>query len=75
MAEGPLPTGWNKKVVLIQLMRGGHGVRARLTSSSNAGCIVEREMPEDDAPGTGSWRVFYPWASILSVTLLEDLSQ
>ena len=72
MVEEPLPAGWKKKEVLIELARGGHGVRARLTSSSGAGCIVEREMPEDDAPEPVTRRVFYPWASVLSVTSLEE---
>jgi hypothetical protein len=72
MVEEPLPAGWKNKEVLIELARGGHGVRARLTSSSGAGCIVEREMPEDDAPEPVTRRVFYPWASVLSVTPLEE---
>jgi hypothetical protein len=72
MAQEPLPTGWEKKDVLIELTRGGHGVRARLTSSSGAGCIVEREMPEADAPEPVTRRVFYPWTTVLSVTLLEE---
>jgi hypothetical protein len=72
MVEEPLPAGWKKKEVLIELTRGGHGVRARLMSSNGAGCIVERKMPEDDAPEPATWRVFYPWASVLSVTPLEE---
>jgi len=72
MAEEPLPTGWKNKDVLIELTRGGHGVRARLTSSSGAGCIVEREMPQDAAPEPVTQRVYYPWTAVLSVTLLEE---
>jgi len=71
MVEELLPAGWKKKEVLLELTRGGHGVRARLTSSSSAGCIVEREMPQDDAPEPVTQRVFYPWPSVLSVTPLE----
>lgn len=73
MAQEPLPTGWERKDVLIELTRGGHGVRARrLTRSSGAGCIVEREMLENDAPEPVTRRVFYPWTTVLSVTLLEE---
>ncbi len=72
MAQEPLPTGWEEKDVLIELARGGHGVRARLTRSSDAGFIVEREMPEDDAPEPITRQVFYPWSTVLSVTLLEE---
>ena len=72
MAQGPLPTGWERKDVLIELTRGGHGVRARLTSSSAAGCIVEWEMPEADALEPATRQVFYPWPTVLSITLLEE---
>jgi hypothetical protein len=72
MVDEPLPAGWKQKDVLIELTRGGHGVRARLTSSSGAGCIVEREIPLDDAPEPVTRRVFYPWTSVLSVTPLEE---
>ncbi len=68
------PSGWNDKQVSIDLIGGTSSLAGRVVDSTATGCVVEL-WPEGEASEPRSRRIFYPWAAIRSIELLEDLPE
>lgn len=71
MAGGPLPEGWNNKLVAVSLQRGGATFEVPLNSSNDGGIFVTREVEEGTPPQTIARQYFIPWSSIQYLTLID----
>jgi len=68
------PNGWNHKEVSIDFIGGTSSLAGRVIDSTASGCVVE--LVSDREPGEArARRIFYPWSTIRSIELLEELSE
>jgi hypothetical protein len=70
MAGGPFPNEWIDRQVSIDFVGGTSSLTGKVTDSSEGGCVVEMVTEHDG--GSRTRRVFYPWAAIRSIELLEE---
>jgi hypothetical protein len=68
------PSGWNDKQVSIDFIGGTSSLTGKVIKSTAAGCVVEL-MPEGETRESRARRIFYPWAAIRSIELLEGLTE
>jgi hypothetical protein len=74
MAGEHYPSGWNHKQVSIDFIGGTGSLTGEVIGSTAAGCIVE--LVSDREPREArARRIFYPWSTIRSIELLEELSE
>jgi hypothetical protein len=68
------PSGWNDKQVSIDFTGGTSSLTGKVTDSTATGCVVEL-VPEGKPTESRARRIFFPWAAIRSIELLEELHQ
>ena len=68
------PGGWNDKQVSIDFIGGTSSLTGKVIKSTAAGCVVEL-VPEGEPRESRARRIFFPWAAIRSIELLEELHQ
>jgi hypothetical protein len=68
------PSGWNDKQVSIDFIGGTSSLTGKVTDSTATGCVVEL-VPEGKTRESRARRIFFPWAAIRSIELLEELQQ
>jgi hypothetical protein len=68
------PSGWNDKQVSIDFIGGTSSLTGKVTDSTATGCVVEL-VPEGKPGESGARRIFFPWAAIRSIELIEELHQ
>ncbi len=74
MPGGPFPSRWLDARVAVEVTSGSNFV-GQVTDSNEGGCIIVREVIEGDNPGPVTRRFCYPWTSIHSIKLLEELEE
>jgi hypothetical protein len=68
------PSGWNDKQVSIDFIGGTSSLTGKVIDSTATGCVVEL-VPEGEPRESRARRIFFPWAAIRSIELLEELQQ
>jgi hypothetical protein len=68
------PSGWNDKQVSIDFIGGTSSLTGKVIDSTATGCVVEL-VPEGEPREARARRIFFPWAAIRSIELLEELQQ
>ena len=68
------PSGWNDKQVSIDFIGGTSSLTGKVVDSTATGCVVEL-VPEGKSRESRGRRIFFPWAAIRSIELLEELHQ
>jgi hypothetical protein len=68
------PSGWNDKQVSIDFIGGTSSLTGKVTDFTATGCVVEL-VPEGKPRESRARRIFFPWAAIRSIELLEELQQ
>lgn len=68
------PSGWNDKQVSIDFIGGTSSITGKVIESTATGCVVEL-VPEGNPRQYRVRRIFFPWATIRSIELLEELQQ
>jgi hypothetical protein len=68
------PSGWNHKQVSIDFIGGTSSLTGKVIDSTATGCVVEL-VPEGKPRHSRARRIFFPWATIRSIELLEELPQ
>jgi hypothetical protein len=68
------PSGWNDKQVSIDFIGGTSSLTGKVIDSTATGCVVEL-VPEGKPRESRARRIFFPWAAIRSIELLEELHQ
>jgi hypothetical protein len=68
------PSGWNDKQVSIDFIGGTSSITGKVIESTATGCVVEL-VPEGKPRQYRVRRIFFPWATIRSIELLEELHQ
>ena len=68
------PSGWNDKQVSIDFIGGTSSLTGKVMDSTATGCVVEL-VPEGKPRESRARRIFFPWAAIRSIELLEELHQ
>ena len=72
MEGGHYPSGWNNKQVSIDFIGGTSSLTGKVVVSTATGCVVE----VDGEPRESRARqIFFPWAAIRSIELLEESHQ
>jgi hypothetical protein len=74
MAGEHYPSGWNDKQVSIDFIGGTSSLTGKVIDSTATGCVVEL-VPEGKPRQSRARRIFFPWATIRSIELLEELHQ
>jgi hypothetical protein len=67
------PSSWSDKQVSIDFIGGPSSLMGKVITSTASGCVVEL-APEGEPRESHARRIFYPWAAIRSIELLEELS-
>jgi hypothetical protein len=68
------PSGWNDKQVSIDFIGGTSSLTGKVVDSTATGCVVEL-VREGKPRESSARRIFFPWAAIRSIELLEELYQ
>ena len=68
------PSGWNDKQVSIDFIGGTSSLTGKVIDSTATGCVVEL-VPDGEPREARARRIFFPWAAIRSIELLEELKQ
>jgi hypothetical protein len=68
------PSGWNDKQVSIDFIGGTSSLTGKVIDSTATGCVVEL-VPEGRPRESRGRRIFFPWAAIRSIELLEESHQ
>ena len=68
------PSGWNNKQVSIDFIGGTSSLTGKVVDSTATGCVIEL-VPEGTSRESRARRIFFPWAAIRSIELLEELHQ
>src|SRR5919107_4615151 len=68
------PSGWNDKQVSIDFIGGTSSLTGKVIKSTAAGCVVEL-APDGEPREARARRIFFPWAAIRSIELLEEQQQ
>ena len=68
------PSGWNDKQVSIDFIGCTSSITGKVFESTATGCVVEL-VPEGKPRQSRARRIFFPWATIRSIELLEELHQ
>jgi hypothetical protein len=68
------PSGWDHKQVSIDFIGGTGSLTGKVIGSNATGCVVEL-VPEGEPGEARARRIFYPWSTIRSIELLEELSE
>ena len=68
------PSGWTHKQASIDFIGGTSSLTGTVIDSTLTGCVVEL-APGPGAHETRARRIFYPWAAIRSIELLEEPSE
>jgi hypothetical protein len=68
------PSGWNDKQVSIDFIGGTSSLMGKVTDSTATGCVIEL-VPESEPGEPHARRIFFPWAAIRSIELIEELHQ
>jgi hypothetical protein len=68
------PSGWHDKQVSIDFIGGTSSVTGKVIDSTATGCVIELES-EGEPGESHARRIFFPWAAIRSIELLEELYQ
>ena len=68
------PSGWNHKQVSIDFIGGTSSLAGKVIDSTATGCVVEL-VPEGKPRESRARRIFFPWAAIRSIELLDELHQ
>jgi hypothetical protein len=68
------PSGWNDKQVSIDFIEGTSSLTEKVVDSTATGCVVEL-VSEGEPRESRARRIFFPWAAIRSIELLEELHQ
>ena len=66
------PSGWNHKQVSI--IGGTSSLTGKVIDSTATGCVVEL-VPDGKPRESRARRIFFPWAAIRSIELLDELHQ
>jgi hypothetical protein len=74
MAGEHYPSAWNHKQVSIDFIGGTGSLTGEVIGSTATGCVVEL-VPEGEPRESRARRIFFPWAAIRSIELLEELHQ
>ena len=65
------PSGWNDKQVSIDFIGGTSSLTGKVIDSTATGCVVEL-VPDGEPREARARRIFFPWAAIRSIELLEE---
>jgi hypothetical protein len=68
------PSGWNDKQVSIDFIGGTSSLTGKVIDSTATGCVVE-QAPYGEPRESRARRIFFPWAAIRSIELVEELQQ
>jgi len=68
------PSGWNGKQVSIDFIGGTSSLTGTVVEATATGCVVEL-VAEGEPRESRARRIFFPWAAIRSIELLEELHQ
>jgi hypothetical protein len=68
------PSGWNDKQVSIDFIGGTSSLTGKVIDSTATGCVVEL-VPDGEPREARARRIFFPWAAIRSIELLEEQQQ
>jgi hypothetical protein len=68
------PSGWNDRQVSIDFIGGTSSLTDKVVDSTATGCVVEL-VPEGTPRESRARRIFFPWAAIRSIELLEESHQ
>jgi hypothetical protein len=69
-----LPSSWNDRQVSIDFIGGTSSLTGKVVDSTSAGCVVKL-VPDGEPRESRARRIFYPWAAIRSIELLEELHE
>jgi len=68
------PSGWNNKQVSIDFIGGTSSLTGEVIGSTSAGGVVKL-VPDGEPRESRARRIFFPWAAIRSIELLEESHQ
>jgi hypothetical protein len=68
------PSGWNGKQVFIDFIGGTSSLTGKVVDSTATGYVIEL-VPEGKSRESPARRIFYPWTTIRSIELLEELHE